>query len=151
MHAAVQVDIKGSRERIWQVIADIENSVNVIGGIEKIEILEKPEEGILGLKWRETRTMFGKEATEVMWITEAEENGYYATRAESHGSVYITQLQITGENDSSVLSMEFRARAQSVGAKILSFIFSGILKKSMEKALRQDLEDIKAAVEAGRQ
>ncbi len=69
MKLKVEITINGTKEQIWKVITDIEGSVETISAIEKIEILEQPESGVLGLKWEETRTMFGKSATEVMWIT----------------------------------------------------------------------------------
>jgi len=44
-----------------------------------IEVLEKPDAGFVGFKWKETRKMFGKEATEIMWITDSVENEYFST------------------------------------------------------------------------
>lgn len=77
MKIAIDIDIKAPKEQVWKVITDIENSVNTITGIDDIEILNKPIDSIVGLKWKETRTIFGKSATEIMWITEAKENNYY--------------------------------------------------------------------------
>ena len=85
MKINVDIVINGSNEKVWEVIADIEHSPEVISGIEQVEVLEKPADGLVGLKWKETRTMFGKTATEVMWITDVEEGTSYSTRAESHG------------------------------------------------------------------
>ena len=107
MNLSLSIDIQASRERVWQVISGIENAVNVISGIEKLEILEQPAEGLVGLKWEETRTLFGKTATEIMWITEAEENSSYQTRAESHGAVYITRLSLDENNGISTYTMRF--------------------------------------------
>jgi len=147
MKIKVQVTIEGSPEAIWKVITDIENSASHIKGIDKVEILQNPEKGLVGLKWIETRTLFGKTATETMWITEAEENQYYKTRAESHGAVYTTLLQISEEGGLSSLSMEFGSEAQSFGAKIMGWIFGPMMRSSTKKALQQDLEDIKEVVE----
>lgn len=71
MAIKVDVTIDGPKEEVWNVIADIENSPNTITGIEAVEILEKPNDGLVGLKWQETRTLFGRTATEIMWITDA--------------------------------------------------------------------------------
>lgn len=46
---------------------------------------ENTASGLVGLKWRETRMLFGKEATAEKWITDAVENECYKTRAESDG------------------------------------------------------------------
>ena len=147
MNIEVQVDINGSKEDIWKVISDIEDSTNTISGIEKIEVLEKPTDGIVGLKWQETRTLFGKTATEIMWITDAKENQSYKTRAESHGAVYVTKLEIAEENEKTRLMINFEGIPQTFGAKVMSALTGGIFRKATEKALMQDLIDIKAKVE----
>ena len=148
MNTEVQVEINGTREDVWKVITDIEYSVNTINGIEKIEVLEKPADGIVGLKWRETRTMFGRTATEVMWITDAVENKSYKTRAESHGAVYITTFDLSEEDEKVHLTMNFKGVPQTFGAKIMAALTSGMIKKSTEEALMNDLMDIKAKVES---
>ncbi len=146
MKIQVSIAINNSKENVWKVITDIEGSVNNIKGIEKIEILEKNENEFIGLKWRETRTMFGQTATEVMWITEAVDNEYYRTRAESHGAIYKTELRLTKNGESTDLIMSFDAELITFKAKLMSimgFLFIGATRK----ALKEDLEDIKIAVE----
>ena len=92
--------------------------------------------------------MFGKEATETMWITEVEPNQYYLTRAESHGSVYITRLSVEEENSATRLTMSFTGKAQNLFVKIISIIMLPFLKKSMINMLQNDLQDIKAHLES---
>lgn len=147
MKASVEINIKGIKESIWEVIADIEHSEKNIIAIENIEVIKKPVEGILGLKWRETRVMFGKAATEVMWVTDAVPNKFYKTRAESHGAIYITTLSILEKDTYCVLSMSFEGIAQSFIAKLSSAVFGRMMMKSTEKALLNDLKDIKRIVE----
>jgi hypothetical protein len=148
MKVSTQIKINSTREKVWQVITDIENSVNVISGIIKIEILNPPGDNLVGLKWKETRVMFGKEADEVMWVTHSKMYDHYQTRAESHGAIYRTRLSITEEEDGVTLKMSFDGQGASLMAKIMSGIFGGLMKKSMTKALVEDLKDIKKAVEA---
>jgi hypothetical protein len=147
MNIQVQITINDTKENVWKIITDIEGSVNNIKGIEKIEILEKDGDKFLGLKWRETRTMFGQTATEVMWITDAVEYESYKTRAESHGAIYITEFLLTRNGESSNLSMSFGAEFITLKAKLMSFM--GLLFiNATKKALKEDLNDIKTAVEA---
>lgn len=87
MQVSTSIKISKPKENVWKAITDIENSAGMISSIISIDVLEKPEVGFLGFKWKETRKMFGKEATEIMWVTDSVENKYYSTRAESHGSV----------------------------------------------------------------
>src|SRR5437762_7079456 len=92
MLVEVQVTINGSKAAIWAAITDIANASETIRGIEKIEVLEKPANGLVGLKWRETRMLFGKPATVEKWITDAAENEFYKTRAEDGGFVFLSNM-----------------------------------------------------------
>ena len=117
----VKVTIEGSKEAIWAAASDIENAATTVKGIDKIEILEQPAsaDSLVGLKWRETRTMFGKDATEVMWITESVPNEFYKTRAESHGSIYTGTVAIKPlDGGSCSLSTTLDAKPQSFFAKM---------------------------------
>ena len=143
----VQVTIEGSREEVWSVITDIENSPNTIKGIEKVEILEKPTRSLVGLKWQETRTLFGQTATEIMWITDVKENESYRTRAESHGAVYITSLVLSEQDGGTRLTMGFDSVPQTFSARLMSATMGRVFRNATKKALMQDLVDIRAAVE----
>lgn len=147
MKISTQVTINAPKETVWKTVTNIANSVDIISGIEKLEVLEEPESGLIGFKWRETRTMFGKTATEVMWVTDAKDLEYYDVRAESHGAVYLTRIRIHEANGQTVLSWDFEGKPQTFGAKMMTFLMGFMFKGATKKALQQDLEDIKAAIE----
>ena len=147
MEQTVKVSIDATREQIWHIITDIGNSADVISGISKVETLEKPENGLVGLKWRETRTMFGKEATEVMWITDAVENESYRTRAESHGAIYRTEMKVLQSDNASILSMTFNGTPRTLVARFMWALMGFMFRNSTKKARQQDLNDIKKAAE----
>jgi carbon monoxide dehydrogenase subunit G len=50
MIVEAQVAINGSKSALWAAITDIENAAKTISGIEKIEVVEKPITGLVGLK-----------------------------------------------------------------------------------------------------
>lgn len=147
MKLTIDIEIKAPKEKVWKVITNIENSVNTISGIDKVEILNKPIDTVVGLKWKETRTLFGKPSTETMWITEAEEYKYYKTRAESNGAIYQTILKLSEKGDNTLLTMEFNSEAITIKGKIMAFIFGKMLNKTMKKLIKKDLIDIKNTVE----
>lgn len=147
MIITAQTTISKPKATVWRAITDIDNCQNMISSILKINILHKPSNGLVGLKWEETREMFGKEAMETMWITDAMENEYYSTRAENHGAVYISRLSLKDSGNATLLTMSFSAIAQSTLAKVLSFLMRPLIKKSINKALIKDLEEIKVFVE----
>lgn len=150
MEVQVDVVINAPKNEVWKLVSDIENAASTISGIDKLEVLERPDQGLVGLKWRETRTLFGKTATETMWITEVGEGSYYLTEARSHGSIYRTKVSVSEEGSSTRLSMVFSAQAQSFVAKVFSVLLGFMMKNAMRKAILQDLTDVKAAAEAGK-
>ena len=143
----VDIEIEKPKQDVWRLITDIENCAGFISGIEKVEILEKPATGITGLKWKETRTVFGKTAQETMWITGAVENQFYETRAESHGSIYKSRMALESAGESTRLSMTFEGIPQSSGAKIMWLLTGFLFKGATKKLLQQDLVDIKKFLE----
>ena len=146
MIVEAQVTINGSKAAIWAAITNIENAAEIISGIEKIEVVEKPASGLVGLRWRETRMYFGKPATVEKWITDVAENEFYKTRAESDGFVFLTTNRISESSGGVTLTSSHDSRPQGIVAKLKAtpmFLFKGVIKT----ALLQDLNDIKAAVE----
>jgi hypothetical protein len=148
MIVEAQVTINGSREAIWAAITNIENASLTISGIQKIEVLHKPAKELVGLRWRETRMLFGKPATVEKWITDATENESYRTRAEDGGFVFVTTKQIGESRGRMTLSEVHESRPQSTIAKLqipMLYLFRGVVRR----ALIKDLNDIKTAVERG--
>jgi hypothetical protein len=146
MLVEVQVAINGSRSAIWAAITDIENAAKILSGVLKIEVLEKPASGLVGLKWRETRMLFGKPATADKTITEAVENEFYKTHAEDGGFVFLSTIRISEGTGGMTLSSIHQTKALGFMARLMAlpmFLFKGVAKR----ALMQDLIDIKAAVE----
>src|SRR5262245_53243114 len=112
----VQVTIHGSRAAVWAAIANIEKATEFIRGIQKIEVVERPASGLVGLKWKETRMFFGKPATVEKWITDAAENEYYKTRAESDGYLFLSTMSISEGNGGITLISSHETKPQSIVA-----------------------------------
>ena len=147
MLVEAQVTVNGSKAAIWAAITDIENASKFIRGIKNIEVVEKPAHGLVGLKWRETRILFGEPATVEKWITDAAENAFYKTRAEDNGFVFLSTISISESGGGITLTSSHESKPQGIVARLQSipmgFLFKGVAKK----ALLQDLNDIKSAVE----
>jgi hypothetical protein len=149
MLVETRVTINGSRPAIWAAITNIENAPETISGIEKVEVLQKPVNGLVGLRWRETRMLFGKPATAEKWITDAAENEFYKTRAESDGFIFLSTISISAGSGGVTLTSIHDSQPQSIVAKIMSIPMGLLFKGVARKALLQDLNDIKSAVERG--
>jgi hypothetical protein len=147
MIVEVQVTIRGTREAVWAAITDIENAAKAIRGIEKIEVVERPAGGLVGLRWKETRIFFGKPATVEKRITEAAEGEFYKTRAEDDGCEYLSTLRLAGSGDGVTLTSVHESRPAGAVARLMLIPMGLLFKGVAKKALLQDLVDIKAAVE----
>jgi len=146
MLVEAQIPINGSKAAVWAAITDIENAAKIISGIMKIEIVEKPANGLVGLRWRETRMLFGDPATVEKWITEAAENEFYKTQAEDSGFVFMTTLRIAEGAGTLTLTSSHETQPQGFVARLKALpmvFFKGVIRK----AILQDLNDIKSAVE----
>jgi hypothetical protein len=102
---------------------------------------------LVGLRWRETRTLFGKPATAEKWITDAAENEFYKTRAESHGFVFLSTISISESGGGATLTSSHDSLPQGIVARLQSIPMGLLFKGVAKRALLQDLNDIKAAVE----
>jgi hypothetical protein len=147
MIVEVQVTINGTKAAIWDAITDIENAAETIRGIDNIEVVEKPASGLVGLRWRETRMLFGKPATAEKWITDAAENEFYKTRAESDGFVFLSTTSISESRGGMTLTTSHDSQPQTIVARLMSVPMMVLFKGVAKKALLQDLNDIKSAVE----
>jgi len=146
MKVAAQVTINSNNTEVWNTITNIRQAAKIISGIEKIEILNEPLNGLVGLKWTETRMYFGKPSAIDKWITEAIENKCFKTKAEMEGFIFITMMTISNSGDRVILTSTHETQSQGILAKIKSLpmiFFKGMLKK----AILQDLMDIKKAIE----
>ena len=147
MFVEAQVTINGSKAAIWAAITDIEHASETISGIENIEVLEKPATGLVGLRWRETRMLFGKPATAEKWVTDAVENEFYKTRAEDNGFVFITTIRMSESGGGITLTSSHDSQPQGFAAKLMSLPMGLLFKGVAKKAILQDLSDIKSVAE----
>ncbi len=150
MIVEAEVRIAGSRAATWAAISDIAHAAEVVRGIERIDITAAPAAGLPGLRWQETRILFGKPATVEKWITEAVPGESYVTRAETPGFTYLTQMRITEQAGGVTLTSAHETRTEGIGPLLMSIPMRLFFRGVIRKAILQDLEDYKAAVEGKR-
>lgn len=144
----VSTNVAAPIDRVFAVYTDIGKAAERIPAITSLEVLSEGPFGE-GTRWRETRLMFKKEATEEMWVTGFNPPQSYTVEAESHGSRYSTLFQFTPEGTGTKVTWTFSATATSLGAKILSPIFNVLFKGTMIKCMRGDLEALRDVCERG--
>lgn len=139
--------VKASPEKVFAVATDFANAASRIKGIKKLEVLTQGPVG-LGTRFRETRVMFGKEASETMEVTAFDPPRSYTLSAASHGCSYLSTVSVAPEGAGSRLSMTFAGTPLTVGAKVMSALMGWMIVGSCRKAMQQDLADIGAAAES---
>ncbi len=144
---AVSRFVAAPPERVWEVVTDLENAVGVLSGVTAVERLDGGEGFAVGTRWRETRTMFGREATEVMEVTAIDPGRAYTVAADGRGARYRSTVSVTPAGEGSTLAMTFGAEPRGVVGKILAATIGRLFAGPTRKALRQDLDDIAKAVE----
>lgn len=141
----VSKQINAAPEAVFALASDLANAVGRIQAIKKLEILTPGPVGA-GTRWRETRVMFGKEATEEMTILAFDPPRGYEVTASSCGCEYHTIFRFMPEGGGTRVDCEFRTRAVSFVAKLftpLAYLMKGMLRKCLD----QDLEDVKKTAE----
>jgi uncharacterized membrane protein len=144
----VSQTVRAPIESVFAVASDLPRAAEFISAITEIEMLTDGPVGE-GTKWRETRMMFGRKATEVMWITEWDPPNGYVVEARSHGSHYMTSLsyEALGAGETRI-RMTFGATAETVMAKVMMLVCA-FMTKTIIKCFEADLRDIKTYCEAG--
>ena len=130
----------------FDVFSDITKAQERVNGITKVEMLSDVKQGV-GTRWRETRIMFGREATEEMEISALQPNKSYEVVASSRGINYHSKYTFTEKDGGTLVEMVFSGEAQTLPAKLmipLGYLF----KNATIKALEADMNDLKAVAEA---
>lgn len=140
------ITINAPVERVFSVFTDLEKATSRVKGINSIEVLEGSAQMQVGTKWRESRTMMGKEATEVMWVSELAPNASYIVDAESHGMKYQSKYSFQQNGAATEVKMTFEGTPVSTSAKMMN-VLGALFAGASKKALHRDLEDLKIASE----
>ncbi|WP_236241297.1 SRPBCC family protein [Streptomyces sp. CC228A] len=145
----VERRIAASQDRVWEAVTDLPDMPRLLTGVVGVEVLTEGPFGV-GTRWRETRRMLGKKATEEITVTESEPPERYVTVAASHGMHYTSEIRLSPAGPrSTTLRMAFSARAASgrpLG--LLGRLAAPLGSKAVARALAKDLADIARAVES---
>lgn len=141
-------DVAAPADRVWGLITDLDRSTEVISAIESLERLDEGSDFGIGTRWRETRKMFGKSASEEMEVTDVDPGRSYTVEADSRGAHYTSSFTVEATGDaSSRLIMTFGGEPDGAIAKVFATTIGKLFEGATRKALEKDLEDIAAAAE----
>lgn len=138
--------IAAPRERVFSALTDFANGPQRISAIKRCEMLTTGQVG-KGTRFRETRVMFGKEATETMEIVEWNPPKSFTLGAESCGCRYRSTISCKAEGDGTIVEMSFAAQPLTFFAKLFSPL-GKLMAKSFRKAFEKDLDDLDRSLRA---
>ena len=131
---------------VFAKATDLRKADQVISAITKLEVLTDGPIRV-GTRFRETRVMFKREATEEMEVTRLDAPHGYSLGCENHGCRYNTEFNLTEKDGGTELEMIFQAEPLTLTAKVMGFLMRPMLKRCLIETGR-DLDDLKQAVEA---
>lgn len=147
MKILLTTEIAAPVERVFEVFTDIPNAAAQLDGLESVEMLSDGPFAV-GTRWRETRQMFGKSATEEMWVTSVADTSSYVVEAESHGTHYVSTYNFEQIDPANTrVRLEFEGRPVATIAKLMVPL-GVVFKRATVKAFRADLDQLKAYCES---
>jgi hypothetical protein len=147
MRIAVEILINAPRDRVFAVMADIPAWPRRIQAIERIDMLTDGPVAV-GTRFRETRQMFGRTASEEMTVAEFIAGERMVFIAESHGTRYRATHVLTGAGTGGTrLSLDFEGKPTTLLARLTTPL-AWLLAGHVRRQLVADLADLKRAAEA---
>ncbi|MGQ0629109.1 MAG: SRPBCC family protein [Phycisphaerales bacterium] len=128
---------------VFDRCTDFPNAAGIVPAITRVEVLTPGPVG-KGYRFKETRVMFGREATETMEVVEWEPGRVFALGGTSCGMRFKTRFECVAEGGATMLKVCFDATAESLMAKIMSPL-SFLMLKPMRKCMEGDLDAIARA------
>ena len=128
-------------DRVFAALTDLEGVAHWMPGFVRIERLTDGAFG-LGTEWRETRKMFGREATEQFEVTMHEPPGRLVlridgTKGSSRKGEYLFEYGVRPANEGgSILTMHGEIRGLGPVARFIGKLMIGSLRKACLKDLQ---------------
>lgn len=139
--------IEAPRAAVFAACSDFPHAPERVTAITKVRMLT---DGVVGkgTRFEETRTMFGKEATETMEVSSYEPDRSYTLSCFSCGVEYDSRFDFVEDGSGTRVDLTISTTPKTVVAKVLSPIMGAMMGKMMRKCIEQDLDDIQKHCEA---
>lgn len=141
-------DFAGSVERVFALMTDFEHAAENISAIKNVEVLTDGPIGV-GTRFRETREMMGREATETMTITQYDPLRGFTLEAMSCGARFVMNHRFSADDGAGGCHVELEMVITPVTlmAKLFSPL-SRLMAGPMIKCIERDFDDIARIIEA---
>jgi uncharacterized membrane protein len=138
--------VRAPIDRVWAVFTDIPAAPQMMSGVTAVQVLSDGPFGP-GYRWRETRTMMGRSATEEMSVAEADAPHSYAVVAASRGTDYRSVFTFTEVPGGTEVALAFSGTPTNLLTRLLDLALSVVPKGPIVRGLQQDLVELAAVAE----
>ena len=145
MQVTVETTIAAPPDVVFATMTDVARWPEFIRSVERMEMLTDGAVRV-GTRFRETRTMFGRSASEEMTVAELSSPHRLVLTAENHGTRYVATHVVTPAPNSARLALTFAGTPVSVAARlfgVIGLMFMGTVRRKLE----DDLTQVKAEAE----
>ena len=143
---SIRRTIAAPPERVFALATDFANLPQVMPAIRRVEVLTPGPIGP-GTQIRETRVMFGREASEVMTLSELDPPRGYVLSCESCGCRYRTEMRLSPQGQGGTeVELRFSAVPLTFVGKLLAVLMRPMLAMCAKQTAK-DLEALCAAAE----
>ena len=136
------VKIDAPIDVVFKTISTPELFKEAVPEITKVEFLSEQHFGV-GTRFKETRLMKKREASTVLEVTEQENNSHIRMVSVAGGTTWDSTFSTEAEED----GVQLRLVMTAVPGNFLARITVRMIKGMLEKALKRDMEAVKAYCE----
>lgn len=138
----VQREILAEPVAVWRIVTDVDRAAAILSDVVRVERLEG--EGYdVGVSWRETRRVLGKETSEDKRVVSVRAPFSTSVKTESRGTHYLTVIRCEPSDLGTVLHVEFSAKSVNAtfGQRVAWALFSKVEMKATRETLERDVAD----------
>lgn len=132
---------------VWRAFTDLAGRCAALSTVERVEVLTTGRFGA-GTVWRETRTMpDGGEVTEEFRVVQCQEPECFVVSSPGIGADYrmsytFTAVSAGRHRGGTMVAIEQEGSPTAPGGRLLALVFGGLAARTVEGALRRDLNDL---------
>lgn len=142
MRVSASQVVRAPMARTFEIFTDVEHCAGRIKGVKRAQLLSEMRQGV-GVRWRETRDFFGKDADADKEITAMDAPRSFHVESRVDGTLYLSAFEFAEgpQPGSTVVTWTHTSRAMTLGAKLMSPLLF-LMQGTMAKYMKKDLADL---------
>lgn len=145
MQITVTCDIAARPDIVFATALDVTHWADFIRGIDSVQLLTAGPVG-QGTRLRETRTMFGRSATEELTVEQIDPPRRFVMTAHNHGTAYHVDHIFSAHDNGTRMVQTFQGRPTTMAARLLAPL-GWLMAGSVRSMLAADLDDVRREAE----